>query len=174
MHVKQPRRNQVSWPALGFPRYGKLFRNFSTQWKKCFHSVENLVLGLFSGAVERSARRPLSTVERARPSGRENGDPRRRSAPSAARTFFWPRGRDSDSRFRPADSGYRLNIRAVDWNRAHYSLSVNLRALCERNPIPLIEFTKEHRGSSSPLGNCIWNRHRRGILARILILCSTC
>jgi len=63
-----------------FPRYGKIFStlwknrpvfstqwtDFSTQWKKCFHSVENsdlglfsVVLGLFSGAVERSARRPL-------------------------------------------------------------------------------------------------------------------
>jgi len=48
------------------PHNGKSFRDFSTQWKKCFHSVENLVLGLFSGvfrlfsgAVERSTRRPL-------------------------------------------------------------------------------------------------------------------
>ena len=135
--------------GLIFPHNGKLFRNFSTQWKKCFHSVENLVLGLFSGAVERSTRRPLSTVERARPSGRDFGFPRTWSPPSLSpRT---PRSESSD-----------------------FSLSVNLRALCERNPIPLTEFTKEHRGSSSPLGNCIWNRHRRGILARILILCSTC
>jgi len=49
-----------------FPHNGKSFRDFSTQWKKCFHSVENLVLGLFSmvfglfsEAVERSTRRPL-------------------------------------------------------------------------------------------------------------------
>jgi hypothetical protein len=49
-----------------FPRNGKSFRDFSTQWKKCFHSVENSVyglfsgvFGLFSGAVERSTRRPL-------------------------------------------------------------------------------------------------------------------
>jgi len=49
-----------------FPHNGKCFRDFSTQWKKCFHSVENSVLGLFSGvfglfsgAVERSTRRPL-------------------------------------------------------------------------------------------------------------------
>ena len=52
------------WPF--FPHNGKSFRDFSTQWKECFHSVENsvlglfsLVFGLFSGAVERSARRPL-------------------------------------------------------------------------------------------------------------------
>jgi hypothetical protein len=32
-----------------FPHNGKSFRDFSTQWKKCFHSVENSVLGLFSG-----------------------------------------------------------------------------------------------------------------------------
>jgi hypothetical protein len=47
----------------------KLFQDktrFSTQWKECFHGVENSVLGLFSvifglfsGAVERSTRRPL-------------------------------------------------------------------------------------------------------------------
>ena len=49
-----------------FPHNGKSFRDFSTQWKNFFHSVENLVLGLFSGvfglfsgAVERSTRRPL-------------------------------------------------------------------------------------------------------------------
>jgi hypothetical protein len=52
--------------GLFFPRNGKTFSDFSTQWKKCFHSVENSVLGLFSGvfglfagAVERSTRRPL-------------------------------------------------------------------------------------------------------------------
>ena len=61
-----------------FPHNGKSFRDFSTQWKNFFHSVENLdfrlfsvVFGLFSGAVERSTRRPLSTVERDRPRGRE-------------------------------------------------------------------------------------------------------
>ena len=65
-----------------FPHNGKTFRDFSTQWKIFFHSVENLVLGLFSGvfglfsgAVERSARRPLSTVERGRPRGREKRRP---------------------------------------------------------------------------------------------------
>ena len=65
-----------------FPHNGKSFRDFSTQWKKCFHSVENSVLGLlsgvfglFSGAVERSTRRPLSTVERDRPRGREKRCP---------------------------------------------------------------------------------------------------
>ncbi|NLB66049.1 MAG: hypothetical protein GX803_06240 [Lentisphaerae bacterium] len=52
------------WPI--FPRNGKTFRQFSTQWKNFFHGVENLVIGLFSGgfglfsgAVERSTRRPL-------------------------------------------------------------------------------------------------------------------
>jgi len=56
-----------------------------------FHSVENSVLGLFSGvlgcslgAVERSTRRPLSTVERADRGAWKNGDRRRRAAPSAA------------------------------------------------------------------------------------------
>ena len=65
-----------------FPRYGKYLADFSTQWKKFFHSVENSVLrlftgvfGLFSGAVERSTRRPLSTVERDRPRGREKRRP---------------------------------------------------------------------------------------------------
>ena len=24
-----------------FPHYGKMFRRFSTQWKDCFHTVEN-------------------------------------------------------------------------------------------------------------------------------------
>jgi hypothetical protein len=49
-----------------FPHYGKIFRQFSTLWKKCFHGVENSDFGLFSvvswlfsGAVERSTRRPL-------------------------------------------------------------------------------------------------------------------
>jgi hypothetical protein len=49
-----------------FPHNGKTFAVFSTQWKKCFHSVENSDFGLFSGvfgcslvAVERSTRRPL-------------------------------------------------------------------------------------------------------------------
>ena len=37
------------------------------------------------------------------------------------------------------------------------SLSVILRALCERNPIPLTESTEKHSGSSSPLGNWILN-----------------
>ena len=57
-----------------FPHNGKTFRRFSTQWKEFVHTVENLVLwlfsgvfGLFSGAVERSTRRPLSIVERDRP-----------------------------------------------------------------------------------------------------------
>jgi hypothetical protein len=27
--------------TAGFPRNGKSFRDFSTQWKKCFHTVEN-------------------------------------------------------------------------------------------------------------------------------------
>lgn len=34
------------WPI--FPRNGKTFREFSTQWKNFFHSVENSGLGLFS------------------------------------------------------------------------------------------------------------------------------
>jgi hypothetical protein len=49
-----------------FPHNGKSFGDFSTQWKECFHGVENLglvlfsgVLRLFSGAVERSTRRPM-------------------------------------------------------------------------------------------------------------------
>ena len=57
-----------------FPHNGKTFRRFSTQWKEFVHTVENLILGLFSrvsgcslGAVERSTRRPLSIVERDRP-----------------------------------------------------------------------------------------------------------
>ena len=28
-------------PHKSFPHNGKMFRDFSTQWKKCFHSVEN-------------------------------------------------------------------------------------------------------------------------------------
>jgi len=77
------------WPF--FPHNGKTFRDFSTQWKEFVHTVENSVLGLFSGvfrlfsgAVERSTRRPLSTVERADRGAGKNGDRRRRSAPSAA------------------------------------------------------------------------------------------
>ena len=65
-----------------FPRNGKTFAVFSTQWKECFHSVENSVFSLFSGvygcfleAVERSTRRPLSTVERDRLRGREKRRP---------------------------------------------------------------------------------------------------
>ena len=100
-----------------FPRNGKTFSDFSTQWKNFFHTVENSdlglysgvcrcgrwhslarrvgprryrprvrpapcgldsalgYLGLFSGAVERSTRRPLSTVERDRPRGREKRRP---------------------------------------------------------------------------------------------------
>ena len=68
-----------------FPHNGKSFRDFSTQWKECFHTVENSVLGLFSGvlgcslgAVERSTRRPLSIVERDRPKR-----PRKRRPPQA-------------------------------------------------------------------------------------------
>ena len=73
-----------------FPHNGKCFRDFSTQWKECFHSVKNSVLGLFSGvvgcslgAVERSTRRPLSTVERADRGAGKNGARRSRAAPSA-------------------------------------------------------------------------------------------
>ncbi len=58
------------WPI--FPHNGKTFRRFSTQWKEFVHTVENSdfrlfsgVFGLFSGAVERSARGSLSAVERA-------------------------------------------------------------------------------------------------------------
>ena len=65
-----------------FPHNGKTFRHFSTQWKECFHGVENSDFRLFSGgsgcslgAVERSTRRPLSTVERDRPRGREKRCP---------------------------------------------------------------------------------------------------
>ena len=68
--------------GLFFPRNGKTFSDFSTQWKEFVHTVENSVLGLFSGvfglfsgAVERSTRRPLSTVERDRPRGREKRRP---------------------------------------------------------------------------------------------------
>jgi hypothetical protein len=73
--------------------------------------VENSVLGLFSGvfglfsgAVERSTRRPLSTVERDRPRGREKRRPpqavsalsrARLGCGVVARPFFWPRGRGS-------------------------------------------------------------------------------
>jgi hypothetical protein len=42
-----------------FPHNGKTFRRFSTQWKEFVHTVENSDFGLFSGAVERSTRRPL-------------------------------------------------------------------------------------------------------------------
>ena len=65
-----------------FPHNGKTLDVFSTQWKECFHGVENSVsrlfsgvFRLFSGAVERSTRRPLSTVERDRPRGREKRRP---------------------------------------------------------------------------------------------------
>ena len=99
--------NTYSSGAHGFPRYGKPFMDFSTlwkifgrffhamefstQWKNFFHSVENSDFGLFSGvlgcslgAVERSTRRPLSTVERADRGAGKNGARRRRAAPSAA------------------------------------------------------------------------------------------
>jgi len=49
-----------------FPHNGKTFSEFSTQWKKFVQGVENPdlglfsgVSGLFSGAVERSTRRPM-------------------------------------------------------------------------------------------------------------------
>ena len=74
-----------------FPRYGKLFRDFSTLWKECFHGVENFNYGpvlrgfqLFVRAVERSPQRPLSIVERDRPRAGKNGARRRRAVPSAA------------------------------------------------------------------------------------------
>ncbi len=94
-----------------FPHNGKTFRQFSTKWKNFFHSVENSVFrlfsevfGLFAGAVERSTRRPLSTVERDRPRGREKRRPpqavsalsrSRFGCGVVARPFFWPRGRGS-------------------------------------------------------------------------------
>ena len=43
-----------------FPQYGKLFPVFSTQWKKCFHTVENFCGGrkfrfrFFTGRVKKS------------------------------------------------------------------------------------------------------------------------
>ena len=53
-----------------FSQNGKTFQDFSTQWKECFHGVENLISGLFyrvfgcsSGDMERSPRRPLSIVD---------------------------------------------------------------------------------------------------------------
>ena len=74
-----------------FPHNGKTFRRFSTQWKEFVHTVENSDFGLFSGvlgcslgAVERSTRRPLSTVERADRGAGKNGARRSRAAPSAA------------------------------------------------------------------------------------------
>jgi len=74
-----------------FPHNGKSFRDFSTQWKEFVHTVENSdfglfsgVFGLFSGAVERSTRRPLSTVERADRGAGKNGARRSRAALSTA------------------------------------------------------------------------------------------
>ena len=65
-----------------FPCYGKIFRQFSILWKKCFHAVENSEFRLFSvgyccslGAVKRNTRRPLSTVERADGRGQEKRSP---------------------------------------------------------------------------------------------------
>jgi len=58
----------TQWKNFGhlFPHNGKRIRDFSIQWKNFFHGVENPDLGLFSGvpglfsgAVERSTRRPL-------------------------------------------------------------------------------------------------------------------
>jgi len=49
-----------------FPRYGKTFHHFSTLWKNFHFGVFSIVFGCFPRAVERSARRPLSTVERDR------------------------------------------------------------------------------------------------------------
>ena len=54
-----------------FPHNGK---NVSTVWKTRFRAVSG-VLGCSLGAVERSTRRPLSTVERDRPRGREEWCP---------------------------------------------------------------------------------------------------
>ena len=138
LRIGPPARNLFGPPRHKcFPHNGKHFREFSTQWKKCFHSMENSVsglflvvcrcgrwhslarrvgprryrprvrpapcgldsalgyLGLFSGAVERSTRRPLSTVERDRPRGREKRRPpqavsalrRKGSAACAARIY---------------------------------------------------------------------------------------
>ena len=50
----------------------------------------SVVFGLFSGAVDRSTRRTLSTGERARPSGREIGTPRQTSLTSAASASAHP------------------------------------------------------------------------------------
>ena len=44
----------------GVPHNGKTFRRFSTQWKKGFHSVENLDFGLFSGGALRQVAFPRS------------------------------------------------------------------------------------------------------------------
>ena len=121
--------------SLSFPQYGKLFRDFSTLWKKCFHGMEKMAcffhsmedflmilpcygktfilvcfrlfswdLRLFSWAVERSTRRPLSTVERADRRGQEKRGPMQSGSALSrarcgcgvvARPFFWPRGRGS-------------------------------------------------------------------------------
>ena len=88
---------------------GKTLVGFSTQWKNFFHTVENSdlrllsgVLGLFSGAVERSTRRPLSTVDARPTEGPRKTGPDAGGQPTQAqpprmrrsgRPFFWPRGR---------------------------------------------------------------------------------
>ncbi|HAL92953.1 MAG TPA: hypothetical protein DCM68_08025 [Verrucomicrobia bacterium] len=45
-------RLAVTGGGPGFPHNGKKFRGFSTQWKKCFHSVENPEFRASGGPVE--------------------------------------------------------------------------------------------------------------------------
>ena len=45
-----PARNPLK-TSKSFPRNGKMFHGFSTQWKKCFHTVENCMKPNFSGAL---------------------------------------------------------------------------------------------------------------------------
>jgi hypothetical protein len=87
-----------------FPRYGKIFHDFSMLWKNFHFGLFLVVFRLFSWAVERSTRRPLSTVERADRRGREKRGPTQSGSALSrarcgcgvvARPFFWPRGRGS-------------------------------------------------------------------------------
>ncbi len=113
-------RNLVIFPLLRTLQAASP-RKFSTQWKNFspfFHTMEKMfpqcgklgfraVFGGFGcslGAVERSTRRPLSTVERDRPRGQEKRRPTQSGSALSrarlgcgvvARPFFWPRGRGS-------------------------------------------------------------------------------
>ncbi len=50
LRIGPPARNLFGLPRpTSCPHNGKSFRDFSTQWKECFHSVENSGLGLIYG-----------------------------------------------------------------------------------------------------------------------------